>query len=477
MTRALTICWTFLTRERSLGRRAADPARPQRSEDEPDAVPQGRRGGGPRKRRKQRGIAIITVLIAISLTLILTNQFSTATNIDLIAAANHRDQMRAHFLARSAVNFTEIVVRLQQKLDGASAQFSQLKGVQITEFANQLMLAFCGSPQEVRAAVGNDAAAVSKGLGADIGTCGVVGTIETDDDKLNLNCANAADAYALTTKSALDALVFFNAYDPVFEEADAENWRRDRDLQTSALVDYIDGNTIRGVNQRGTTEDYGYESLKDHYRPKNTYLDTVGELKLVRGVDDRFWTLFGSAFTVYGGCKMNLSAVSNVQLLAAILYLSVPEKNRTSEPMLQDPQKLFALAGLVAKARQYGMLFSSVDDFIKFAKDPCAEIGSLAGQTSMQGSQAQAAVGAGIPGCGSGVKLGMELDKKLVDQLARTGPRRTYRVEAWGEIERPGTAFPPIRTTITGVWDTKVTNQNVRKPPAPKGAWVFLRED
>jgi general secretion pathway protein K len=489
MTRAFTACWTFLTRERSLRPRAIDRARPQRSEDEhpwPEEVPAGRgRAIDParprRRRRRQRGVAIITVLIAISLTLVLTNQFSTTTSIDLIAAANYRDQIRAHFLARSAVNLTEIVIRLQQKLDGASNQkgFEGLKGVQITEFANQLMLAFCGSAQEVRAAVGDAAAAQAKGLGADIGTCGVVGAITTDDDKVNLNCANAAESYALTTKSALDALLFFNAYDPLFEEADAENWRRDRDLQVAALIDYIDGNNIRGVNQRGTTEDYGYESLKDHYRPKNTYLDTVGELKLVRGVDDRFWTLFGSALTVYGGCKLNLSAVSNVQLLAAILYLSVPLDKKTTEPMLQDPQKLFALAGLVAKAKQFGMQFQSVDDFIKFVKDPCAAVGSLAGDTTLQGSQAQAAVSQGIPGCGTGVKLGMDLDKKSVDQLARTGPRRTYRVEAWGEIDRPGTAFPPIRSTITGVWDTKVQNQNQRKASTAtaKGTWVFLRED
>ena len=62
--------------------------------------------------------------------------------------------------------------------------------------------------------------------------------------------------------------------------------RRDRELQVTSLIDYIDGNTIRGVDARGTTEDYGYESLKDHYKPKNTYLDTVGELKLARGVED-----------------------------------------------------------------------------------------------------------------------------------------------------------------------------------------------
>jgi hypothetical protein len=30
---------------------------------------------------------------------------------------------------------------------------------------------------------------------------------------------------------------------------------------------------------------------------------------------------------------------------------------------------------------------------------------------------------------------------------------------------------------MTGVWDMKVVPQNVRKPPQPKGAWVFMKED
>ena len=465
MTRALTVCWTFLTRERSL-----------------------RRGGAPapapaaRRRRKQRGVAIITVLIAISLTLILTNQFSTSTNIDLIASANYRDQMRAHFLARSAVNFTEFVVRLQQTLDSASKQFQMLKGIQVTEFANQLMLAFCGSAQEVRAAVG-DAATLSKGLGADIGTCGVVGTITTDDDKINMNCANDP-LVAPYTESALKALMFFNAYDPVFEEADAENWRRDRELQVTALLDYVDRDTTRGVagakNSGGSIEDYGYENLKDHYKPKNTYLDTVGELKLVRGVDDRFWTLFGSAFTVYGGCQINLSAVNNVQLIASILSLLAKDK---ADPMVQDPQKLFALAGIVAKAKQFGMQFNDLNEFADFVKDPAAQVGALTGKAGVEGDTARQGVEM-LNQLMGGQKLGMELLRTGVDNFVRFGPRRTYRVQAWGEIERSSTSFPPIRSTITGVWDTGApTLQNVRKsataPPNynPKGTWVFLRED
>ncbi|MFN0248704.1 MAG: hypothetical protein ACKV2T_17580 [Kofleriaceae bacterium] len=428
-----------------------------------------------RRRRRRRGVALVTVLLAIAFTIVLSNQFGSSTNIDLIASANYRDQMRAHFLARSASNLSELVIRLQQRIDNVK----ELRGtVQITDFADQVLLAFCGSSEEVMAAVGFDST-TARGLGADVGTCGIVGQITTEDDKLNLNCANGNDATAATLKSAMDALVYFPAYDPVFEEADAEDWRRDRAQQVASIMDYIDSNTLRN-RDRGTTEDYGYESLKDNYKAKNNYIDTLGEVKLARGVDDRFWTLFGSAFTTYGGCKVNISALSNSQLIAAILYLSAKNPN---DPLLQNPQKLFLLAGLVAKAKQFGMQFTNTDDFVEFVKDPAGQLGALAGQSSLAGSAANAAVSAGIPGLPPGEKIGLELDKAKLGQMVTAGPRRTYRVQAWGEIERKqksadgSPVFPPIRSTITGVWDTRVVLQNARKPPQPKGAWVFMRED
>jgi general secretion pathway protein K len=446
-----------LLRERTLGRRPVSPAR--------------------RKRNRQRGVALFAVMIAIAIVLVFTSEFGTSTNVDLMAAANYRDQMRAHFLARSAISLSELVIRIQQRLDNVK-QLSSL-GIRITDFADQLLLAFCGNPEQVQAMVGFSSSDV-KGLGVDIGTCGIVNRqITTDDDKLNLNCANFGKDPEDMLQAAISALVYFPAYDPVFEGPDADGYRRDRPTQVSALLDYVDADSVH-VHDIGTTEEYGYESLKDPYKPKNNYLDTVGELKLVRGVDDRFWTLFGSAFTVYGGCKVNLAAVSNPQLIAAILLLSA--KN-PSDPMVQDPVKLFALAGLVAQAKQFGESFNQLNDFISFVKDPQASIGQLAGQTgTLAGSAAGSALASGIPAL-AGQKLGLELDPAKLGRIAATGPRRTYRVEAFGEIERKQISdkgvpvFPSIRATVTGVWDTKVVPQNVRKPPVPKGSWVFLRED
>lgn len=425
-----------------------------------------------RSRNKQRGVALVTVLIAIAITLVISNQFGTSSSTDMIAAANYRDQMRAHFLARSAQNLGELVLRIQYRIDNTE----QLRGMfDVTEWANMIISPFCGGAEEVKDLIGLSTDQL-KGMGAEIGTCGL-DDFTTEDDKINMNCANTASAE--TTKSMVDALIYFQQYDPVFEEADAEGWRRDRSTQAEALVDYIDKDSMRGpavgTNKKlGTAEDYGYESLKDRYYAKNNYIDSTGELKLVRGVDDRFWTLFGDAFTVYGGCKVNLPRVTNPQLIVAILYLAADTK--IQQPILQDPRKMYILANLVAKAKEMGENFTKADEFIQFVKDPSAALEALAAAGGMAGSAATNALAQGM-GLPPGDKVSIQLDATLLNQMVTFAPRRTFRVSAWGEVERKSGVFPPIRSTITGVWDTKVFPQNVRKQPAPKGAWVFLRED
>jgi general secretion pathway protein K len=429
------------------------------------------------KRHKERGIALMTVMIAVAIIIVMSSEFGTQTNMDITAAANYRDQMRAHFLARSAQNLAELVIQVQMQVDKARKQIGP---VQITDYADMIVMPFCGDKEQVEDALGFSTTDIP-GLSADVGTCGFSGPFETEDNKINLNCANVPGGTAQMIKTALDALVYFQAYDPIFEEADAEGWRRDRATQVTALIDYIDRDSTRGVaaNQGGAAEDYGYESLKDRYEAKNNYVDTLGEIKMARGVDDRFWNVFGSAFTVYGDCKINLGAVENPQLIAAVLMLSAKNQN---DPTLIDPRKLFMLAGVVAKAKQMGESFTDVKEFIAFVKDPQASLTALASTGGLAGSAAGSALTQGL-GLPPGEKIGMELDEKLLNQVVTFVARRTYRVEAYGEIARGAKtadgapAYPPIRKTITGVWNTKVVPSNVRKPQTYKGAWQFLRED
>src|ERR1700759_196152 len=94
-----------------------------------------------RSRKGQRGIALMTVLIAIAIALVITNEFGTTSNVDMIAAANYRDQVRSQFLARSAQAFGELMIRLQQRMDNAAnsnKNMSMLGGIQLTDYADTL---------------------------------------------------------------------------------------------------------------------------------------------------------------------------------------------------------------------------------------------------------------------------------------------------------------------------------------------------
>src|SRR6476659_1727151 len=104
----------WLLRERTLGGRGARPAAPR----------------AQKKRVRQRGVALVAVMIAIAITLVISDEFGTSTNSDLMAAANYRDQMRSHFLARSALSLSELVIRVQQRID--NVQHLRDAGIRIT---------------------------------------------------------------------------------------------------------------------------------------------------------------------------------------------------------------------------------------------------------------------------------------------------------------------------------------------------------
>jgi general secretion pathway protein K len=424
-----------------------------------------------RKRRyfSQQGVALIAVSVATAIVGIFVTEFSTNTNVDMAAARNAEADMKTHFLARSGMNLSQLIISLQQVLDN----YRQTIGdVQIADYTSLFMGAFGGSKEEVEglaAMLGGFAADDLRGLGVPEGSFDV--QLTTDDRKINVNCANRSIPEQKNLYAQLAGLFYFDAYNPVFENEDAEGWRRDRDTQVAALIDYVDQDRGK-FSPEGTTgapEDYGYESLRDKYEAKNSYLDTVDEIKLMRGVDDRFWALFGDAFTVYGDCKVNLSAVDNPLLVANIILLAAKDKN---DPAANDPQNIWTLAQLVIKAREFGFSFAQMQDLANFVKSPQDAIEPLL-QSGVD--PAQLGIDQNLLAVIQQVK-GVEMDTNQMNQIAKVGPRRTYRVEATA-------TYGKVQKRIVGVWDTKVvpSNPNTRTPgnieSRGPGTWVYWRED
>lgn len=447
----------------------------------------------PKKRRKyfsQRGVALLAVSVATSIAGVFVVEFSTNTNVDMAAARNAADDMRLHFLTRSGMNLSQLIIRVQSEILDRNDVRQVMGDLQLADYTGLFMGAFGGSQEELEGVaemLGGFAARDMKGLGVPEGRFDV--QITTEDNKINLNCANGSATDKANLYTQLVNLFFPRGYDELFQNADAEGWRRDRETQAKAFIDYVDRDRIRfdlESPNRGPPEDYGYETLQDKYKAKDNYLDTVGEIKLIRGVDDRFWTLFGDAFTVYGDCKINLNATDDPLLIANIIFVSTKDADR-QDPGRFNENNIIALAQLVIAARGFGYSFAAQNArealklFADFIKDPQGTLAGLTGQQDLSGAQ-------NLPIDPQLLALlqqvqGLELDTNLLGNVATAGPRRTYKVEAFASLGEDGNPNQ-MSKRIIGVWDKQPTPQNTRSNGnedvtgrAGFGAWIYWRED
>jgi general secretion pathway protein K len=414
-------------------------------------------------RRNERGAAILAVVALIAMVTIAVLEFRYDTDVDYASAINARDEMRAHFIARSVMNLSRMVIKVQHDiLDKNRRQLASLglPDVQIGDFMSMLETPFCGTKGEIAgmASLANLNADGIKGLGLDFGQCHVE-VFDSDDGKTNVNCANGTAPTVNALGTALTGLVQSPAFDKMFQEKDGDGQLTDRQLFVRGLIDYVDRDEA-AWGASGQPEDYGYESLKDPYKAKNNYIDSVDELQLARGMDDRKWALFGPQLTVYGGCKINVSAnISPIQVMGLIAN-SAKDPN---DPVLKDPVKLWTLALRVSQARGMGMPFADLNGFIDFVKDPDAALGtkSASGTTTATATPTSSAAPA---------VDGIVLDPAKLNLVARAGARRTYRVVAAAQVGR-------VQKRIQGVFDTETHNQNMRDPAYAQGTWVYWREE
>ncbi len=237
---------------------------------------------GRRFDERERGVALLMVLVSVALLTLVIADFTETTQIDLATAANDRDEMRAGYLAKSAVNLSRLYLALGptigQLMGGADPGLWQYADLVLEPFNGGDALSGIG------AAVGMDLAD-AKGFGELPGRFYL--QLVPEDSKLNLNAA-WSPRYQDSVALILANLVLDARYDPIFEESAGG---ADRETVISSLIDYIDPDT----NMYGTSasaEDGYYETLPDPYERKNSALDSLEELHLVRGVGDSFWDAF-----------------------------------------------------------------------------------------------------------------------------------------------------------------------------------------
>jgi general secretion pathway protein K len=441
---------------------------------------------------------MLIVLTWLALMISVIGEFTYGTSVDAAQAANARDELRAHYLARSSVSLSRLLIKIQQQFidpvmgqvqkmltsamgssttngtggaSGSSAPPTLGFSLRVTDYASSLMGFFSGSKEEVAglgSLIGIDTSNV-KGLGLNSGTFDA--QITAEDGKIDINCGSglASDrSKQLIVYRLLMGLMYSRRFDKLFSEADTTGNFALRTDVARAIIDWADADEQMFSPEGGSSsEDYRYDAHADHYRAHDNSYDTIEEVKMVRGVSDGFMEAFQPFLTVYASdpnCKVNLGAISNKEsgdctplVMAVIRAAATPDPTKPpADPTVFDDAILYPLASILCdRASTAG--FDSLNTITSLLASP---------QTAVLPDDPRYRMFQGMKP--------LNVDPGALGNVAYVGSPRVYRVVATGESGR-------VKKKITAIVDTGRTLENplTLTPQSEKAAGVlqYWREE
>ena len=241
--------------------------------------------------KKQRGVAIITALLIVTIATTVSITISTRLQLDVRRTANLVAQDQAQFYLLAAEEWSQRILR-QDKKDSSNDSLDESWAIQLPP------------------------------LPVDGGT--IQGTLTDLHACINVNALANNGAIDATTKKRLSQLF--------------TNLEIKTDL-TQAMTDWIDPD-LETTNPNGAEDGY-YLNLESPYRTANTPLHSISELRLIRGFEDsKIYARvkpYLCAFIINGDIAINVNTASAevLQSLSAKMTKSLAAdiiERRTDEP-------------------------------------------------------------------------------------------------------------------------------------------------
>ncbi|MET0402985.1 MAG: type II secretion system minor pseudopilin GspK [Cystobacter sp.] len=381
------------------------------SQDNTASRPRARRGA--RAPRRQRGVALIIVVVSITLLTVVATEFAYNTRVDLQLATNQRDEVQALYMARSGVALSRLLLRFQKQVDqmpipnignllqnltGGGApppggqQPASTLNIQLWKLARvdchmlKGLVAGGGEggvdeePVSVAPALHDEDGETSpelsltaqrRSFGSFTGC--FLATIQDEEEKLNLQRLNAGQGDAMPTVMRLRDMLGDKRFEFLFSRDDAHGVRVPFEEVIINIRDWMDDNKSRSaldyVSATGPfTEGFSdegsiYSRYEPRYEPKNSRFDSLDELYRVHGVNDRFMAAFRDRLTVYPdmNAKPNVNTDDPLMMYMAILSAADPAR---PDPRLKDPVFVQELIARIRAARAFSFFGTSVADFV-----------------------------------------------------------------------------------------------------------------
>jgi general secretion pathway protein K len=417
-----------------------------------------RRFRARRRRDRQSGVALLVTISALSLLIALVSQFSYGTTVDASQAANARDELRAHYLARSAMSLSRMLIKIQLKfvepiMATAQKMLADMAGqdlgisLRVTDYTGILLGFFSGNKTDVSmlgGMIGVDTTE-AKGLSAVSGRMDA--EITNEDGKIDINCGGGMmpdRGKQVFLFRLLMALFMSPRYDLLFSTSNVDGQFIDRMDLARAIIDWADRDeqTFNLDANAAGPEDYRYDQRAEPYLPHNDRYDSIEETNLVRGMSAPFSEAFRSYFTTYASnkeCRVNLKSIKGdctpliVGLVRAAL---IPDPTKPpQDPTILDDNKIYPLASVLCE-RGAAVGFDTLDTVIGVLTNPAASLSKDDPRFQMMQNL-----------------TGISITKQQLQQVATVDPPRVYRVVATGESGK-------VKKRITAILDTKRSLEN-----------------
>jgi len=272
-----------------------------------------RRGGSERR----RGVALVMVLVITTIMGGIAADLENEAQVNLKAAANARDDLQAHFHARSALELETFVLRFQAQVKNQLGNFLPIPLFELSTMlvsSDTISTLFTEEDDELDV-IEDDPFAINEPFGDFRGQFFVEGVVD-ENRKVDLNTN-----FGVNCENMLPVLLAGVFDDPKFDLL-FENLGESRDpvrnrLEIIANIqDYTDANdtvdpvcALTGSNNGGGAEEGRYRNFpyNARYGPKDGMFTSLAELRLVPGVNDAFMRLFAKYFTVWGSGSTGVS--------------------------------------------------------------------------------------------------------------------------------------------------------------------------
>ncbi len=400
---------------------------------------------------------MLLVLVGIAVMALVANEVRYNSVIELRLATNQRDELRAHYLAKSGISMSRLMLRFQKQID--AIQIPNLSGM-LQQFMGGAGgaggAAGGGGLAGILAQLGGGGAAGAAGLLGALGGGGAGGipgmpgagaagggsmsiqlwrmakidchmlqqmvpeydekgaavkapeptksgkkfdfddempelgkaqaqrrfgsftgcfdTVITDEEeRINLSKLDAPGATATVLLQQLMATLGDKKYEFLFEKEDSNRVKVPPLEVITNLRDWADedetGTTLNfsGSGEpfaKGFSDENGnYVKYDPPYRAKNARFDSLDELYMVHGVNDRFMAAFKDKLTVYPDVNSRLNINTDDPILLEVAIRSVADPLRP-DPRLADPIFMDTLIKKVRAARMFALFGMSAADFV-----------------------------------------------------------------------------------------------------------------